>query len=164
MLSLFLYRRTVLVRPLFFFCASVCLMVAIPTQAETPTSAAAQKPQVETAEEMNVPELTVAEREARELLRDLTIQRNSEIEIAVAAVHLQVEQLQVRLATTASPSEKIALQRATEAAKTASQVEVLKIQARYADLAGNPVLATKMREEAGQMEQLAADRNQAYRQ
>jgi hypothetical protein len=99
-----------------------------------------------------------AEREMEDLLRDLTIQRNAEIGTELAAVRLEVEELQVRLAATQSPSEQLALQRAIEAAKNDNQITVLRIQARYADLAGRPDVATEIREQIAQLEQAAADR------
>jgi hypothetical protein len=99
-----------------------------------------------------------AEREMEDLLRDLTIQRNAEIGTELAAVRLEVEELQVRLAATQSPSEQLALQRAIEAAKNDNQITVLRIQARYADLAGRPDVATEIREQIAQLEQAAAER------
>jgi len=104
------------------------------------------------------PELTIAEREAMDLLRDLTIQRNGEIETELATGRLKVEELQARLAATNSPGEQLAIQRAVEAAKLDSQIAILRIQARYADLAGKPELATEIREQVQQFEQIAADR------
>jgi len=150
-------------RPLFFLIAPACLLAAGFALAAAPAADPTPQAEVKSVEGPIVPELTVAEIEAQDLLRDLTIQRNTEIETALVTVRMTVEQLQARLAATASPSEQLALQRATENAKTASQIEVMRIQARYADLAGKPERATQMREEAMQMEQVAADRNQAVR-
>jgi len=110
------------------------------------------------AEPAEPAEPTIAERELQDLLRDLTIQRNAEIGTELAAVRLEVEELQARLAASASPTEQLALQRAVEAAKNDNQVAVLRIQARYADLPGRPEIATEIRAQAAQLERAAAER------
>jgi len=156
-----LFKRSPFMRTLLVvIIASVCILATTFTLAADPV----QRSEVEVVEGLNKSELTIAESEAQDLLRDLTIQRNAEIETEMTTSRLAVEQLQEQLADTSSPSEQLALHRATEATKVASEIAVMNIQARYADLAGKPELATQMREEADRMEQIATDRNQAYRQ
>lgn len=144
-------------RPVIFLLASLIPAAALAADPVTDAPPTVQAQAVQTGE---APEPTIAGREAMDLLRDLTIQRNGEIETELATARLKVDALQARLAATDSPSGRLAIQRAVESAKNDSQVTILRIQARYADLAGNPELATEMREQAQQLEQVAADRFQ----
>lgn len=95
-----------------------------------------------------------AELERAALLRDLRIQRNAEIETVLTAEQLRIEELQDQFTASKSPSEQLTLQRAIAEAKHAMQIDLLDIQARYADLAGESDRAAEIRAQIALLNEL----------